>query len=134
MAELAPGLDLVVDDGWLTIISKSSFTILTWIHSLIGNWGWSIVVVTVLIKLIFSPLSAASYRSMARMKQVTPRMQALREKYGDDRAKLNQAMMELYRNEKINPLGGCLPMLVQIPVFIALYWVLLGSVEMRGAP
>ncbi|HLS17324.1 MAG TPA: membrane protein insertase YidC [Paenalcaligenes sp.] len=134
MAELAPGLDLVVDYGWLTIISKPLFTILTWIHSLIGNWGWSIVVLTVLIKLIFYPLSAASYRSMARMKQVTPRMQALREKYGDDRAKLNQAMMELYRNEKINPLGGCLPMLVQIPVFIALYWVLLGSVEMRGAP
>ncbi len=134
MAELAPGLDLVVDYGWLTIISKPLFTILTWIHSLIGNWGWSIVVLTVLIKIIFYPLSAASYRSMARMKQVTPRMQALREQYGDDRAKLNQAMMELYRNEKINPLGGCLPMLVQIPVFIALYWVLLGSVEMRGAP
>jgi len=134
MAELAPGLDLVVDYGWLTIISKPLFTILTWIHSLIGNWGWSIVVLTVLIKIVFYPLSAASYRSMARMKQVTPRMQALREQYGDDRAKLNQAMMELYRNEKINPLGGCLPMLVQIPVFIALYWVLLGSVEMRGAP
>lgn len=134
MAALADGLDLVVDYGWLTIISKPLFTILTWIHSLIGNWGWSIVMLTVLIKIIFYPLSAASYRSMARMKQVTPRMQALREQYGDDRAKLNQAMMELYRNEKINPLGGCLPMLVQIPVFIALYWVLLGSVEMRGAP
>src|SRR5690625_937814 len=134
MAELAPGLDLVVDYGWLTIFSKPLFVILTWIHSIIGNWGWSIVVLTVLIKILFYPLSSASYRSMARMKQVTPRMQALREQYGDDRAKLNQAMMELYRNEKINPLGGCLPMIVQIPVFIALYWVLLGSVEMRGAP
>src|SRR5690606_3443392 len=87
-----------------------------------------------LIKLVFYPLSAASYRSMAKMKQVTPRLQALREKFGDDRAKLNAAMMEMYRTEKINPLGGCLPMVVQIPVFIALYWVLLGSVEMRGAP
>ncbi|WP_300646571.1 membrane protein insertase YidC [Paenalcaligenes sp.] len=134
MSAVAKGLDLVVDYGWLTIISKPLFTILTWLHSLIGNWGWAIVLLTVLIKLVFYPLSAASYRSMAKMKQVTPRMQAIREKYADDKVKQNQAMMELYRNEKINPLGGCLPMLVQIPVFIALYWVLLGSVEMRGAP
>lgn len=134
MAAVAPGLDLVVDYGWLTIISKPLFKILTWLHALLGNWGWSIVALTVLIKLVFFPLSAASYRSMAKMKKFTPRMQALREKYGDDKAKLNAAMMEMYRTEKINPLGGCLPMVVQIPVFIALYWVLLGSVEMRGAP
>lgn len=134
MSTIAKGLDLVVDYGWLTIISKPLFTILTWLHGLIGNWGWAIVLLTFLIKLVFYPLSAASYKSMAKMKQVTPRMQAIREKHADDKVKQNQAMMELYRNEKINPLGGCLPMLVQIPVFIALYWVLLGSVEMRGAP
>ena len=134
MSAVAEGLDLVVDYGWLTIISKPLFVLLTWLHSLIGNWGWAIVLLTVLIKLVFYPLSAASYRSMAKMKQVTPRMQAIREQYKDDRVKQNQAMMELYRTEKINPLGGCLPMLIQIPVFIALYWVLLGSVEMRGAP
>jgi len=134
MSAIAPGLELVVDYGWLTIIAKPLFTVMTWLHALLGNWGWTIVLLTLLIKLAFYPLSAASYRSMAKMKHVTPRMQALREKYADDRAKLNQAMMEMYRTEKINPLGGCLPMLVQIPVFIALYWVLLGSVEMRGAP
>lgn len=134
MSELAPGLELVVDYGWLTIIAKPLFKVMTWLHALLGNWGWTIVVLTLLIKLVFYPLSAASYRSMAKMKQVTPRMQALREKFGDDKAKLNAAMMEMYRNEKINPLGGCLPMVVQIPVFISLYWVLLGSVEMRGAP
>ena len=134
MSEVATGLELVVDYGWLTIIAKPVFKLMTWLHTLLGNWGWTIVALTVLIKLAFYPLSAASYRSMAKMKKFTPRLQALREKYGDDKAKMNQAMMELYRTEKINPLGGCLPMLVQIPVFIALYWVLLGSVEMRGAP
>ncbi|OXR48199.1 membrane protein insertase YidC [Pusillimonas sp. T2] len=134
MQAVAPGLDVVVDYGFLTIISKPLFKLMTWLHSFLGNWGWTIVVLTILIKLVFYPLSAASYRSMAKMKQVTPRLQALREKFGDDRAKLNQAMMEMYRTEKINPLGGCLPMVIQIPVFIALYWVLLGSVEMRGAP
>src|SRR5690606_18996139 len=134
MQAVAPGLDVVVDYGFLTIISKPLFKLMTWIHGFLGNWGWTIVVLTLLIKLVFYPLSAASYRSMAKMKQVTPRLQALREKFGDDRAKLNAAMMEMYRTEKINPLGGCLPMVVQIPVFIALYWVLLGSVEMRGAP
>jgi len=134
MEKVAPGLNVVVDYGFLTIIAKPLFELMTWIHSFVGNWGWTIVLLTLLIKLVFYPLSAASYRSMAKMKQVTPRLQALREKFGDDRAKLNQAMMEMYRTEKINPLGGCLPMVVQIPVFIALYWVLLGSVEMRGAP
>ncbi len=134
MSAIAPGLELVVDYGWLTIIAKPLFKIMTWIHSVLGNWGWTIVVLTLLIKLVFYPLSATSYRSMAKMKQVGPRMKALREKFGDDKAKLNSAMMEMYRTEKINPLGGCLPMVVQIPVFISLYWVLLGSVEMRGAP
>ena len=99
-----------------------------------SNWGWAIVLLTLIIKTIFFPLQAASYRSMARMKAVAPRLTALRERYGDDRAKMNQAMMELYKTEKINPLGGCLPILVQIPVFISLYWVLQASVEMRGAP
>ncbi|MCD8503971.1 MAG: membrane protein insertase YidC [Burkholderiaceae bacterium] len=131
---LAPGLDLVVDYGWLTIIAKPLFILMTWIHDVLGNWGWTIVALTVLIKAVFYPLSAASYRSMAKMKQVAPRLQALKEKFGDDRQKLNTAMMEMYRNEKINPLGGCLPILIQIPVFISLYWVLLASVEMRGAP
>jgi YidC/Oxa1 family membrane protein insertase len=131
---LAPGLELVVDYGWLTIIAKPLFILMTWLHSFVGNWGWTIVVLTILIKAAFYPLSAASYRSMAKMKLVAPRLQALKEKFGDDRQKLNTAMMEMYRTEKINPLGGCLPIVVQIPVFIALYWVLLASVEMRGAP
>lgn len=131
---LAPELNLVVDYGWLTIIAKPLFILMTWIHDVLGNWGWTIVALTILIKAVFYPLSAAGYRSMAKMKQVAPRLQALKEKYGDDRQKLNTAMMEMYRSEKINPLGGCLPILVQIPVFISLYWVLLASVEMRGAP
>jgi YidC/Oxa1 family membrane protein insertase len=134
MSALAPGLELVVDYGWLTIIAKPLFALMTWLHAALGNWGWTIVALTLLIKLVFYPLSAASYRSMAKMKQVAPRLKALRDKFGDDKAKLNAAMMEMYRTEKINPLGGCLPMVVQIPVFISLYWVLLGSVEMRGAP
>ncbi|MCB1737543.1 MAG: membrane protein insertase YidC, partial [Gammaproteobacteria bacterium] len=99
-----------------------------------GNWGVAIIVLTILIKLAFYKLSEASYKSMANMRKMTPRLQALKEKYGDDKQKLNQAMMEMYRKEKINPLGGCLPMLVQIPVFIALYWALLESVELRQAP
>jgi YidC/Oxa1 family membrane protein insertase len=134
LAELAPGLNLVVDYGWLTIIAAPLFWVLKLLHSWLGNWGLAIIGLTVLIKAVFYPLSAASYRSMAKMKQVTPRLMKIREQYGDDRAKMNQAMMELYKTEKINPLGGCLPILVQIPVFIALYWVLLGSVELRQAP
>ena len=134
LKQLAPGLDLVVDYGLLALIAAPLFWLLDVIHGLVGNWGWAIVVLTVLIKLVFFPLSAASYKSMARMRQITPRLMALKERYGDDRQKMNQEMMELYRKEKINPLGGCLPILVQIPVFIALYWVLLGAVEMRGAP
>ena len=134
MSHVAPGLEVVVDYGWVTIVAKPMFKLMTWLHSMVGNWGWTIILLTLLIKLVFYPLSAASYRSMARMKLVAPRMQQLKEKYGDDRAKMNAAMMEMYRTEKINPLGGCLPMVVQIPVFIVLYWVLLGSVELRGAP
>lgn len=131
---LAPGLDLVVDYGWLTLIAAPIFWALQFIHGIVGNWGWAIVVLTVLIKLVFFPLSAASYRSMAKMRLVTPRLVQLKERFGDDKARLNQEMMKLYQTEKINPLGGCLPILVQIPVFIALYWVLLGAVEMRDAP
>lgn len=134
LAQLAPGLDLTVDYGWLTIIAKPLFALLGWLHAHLGNWGWAIVVLTVLVKAVFYPLSATSYRSMARMKKMTPRLQALRTQHGDDRQKMQLAMMELYRTEKINPFGGCLPILVQVPVFIALYWVLLASVEMRGAP
>jgi YidC/Oxa1 family membrane protein insertase len=134
LERIAPGLELVVDYGWLTFIAKPLFWLLQFLHGLVGNWGWAIVLLTVLIKAAFYPLSAASYKSMAKMKEVTPRLMKLREQYGDDKQKLNVAMMELYKTEKINPLGGCLPILVQIPVFIALYWVLLASVEMRNAP
>lgn len=131
---IAPGLDLVVDYGWLTVIAAPLFWVLSWFHSLTGNWGWAIILVTVAIKAIFFPLSAASYKSMAKMRVLGPRLQRMKEMYGNDKAKMQQEMMNLYRTEKINPLGGCLPILVQIPVFIALYWVLLGSVEMRHAP
>lgn len=130
----APHLDLTVDYGILWFISMALFWLLKQIHYFVGNWGWSIVIVTVLIKLAFYHLSAKSYRSMANMRQLQPRLQALKERYGDDRQKLSQATMELYRTEKVNPLGGCLPILVQIPVFIALYWMLLESVELRQAP
>ena len=130
----APGLDLVVDYGWLTIIAAPLFWVLELFHGWTGNWGVAIILLTVVIKLIFFPLSAASYKSMAKMKLVAPRLTKLREMYADDRMKQNQAMMELYKTEKINPLGGCLPIAVQIPVFIALYWVLLAAVELRHAP
>jgi YidC/Oxa1 family membrane protein insertase len=131
---IAPGLELVKDYGWVTIIAKPLFWLLEKIHGVIGNWGWAIVLLTLLIKAVFFPLSAASYKSMARMKEITPRMQALRERFKSDPQKMNAALMELYKTEKVNPFGGCLPILVQIPVFISLYWVLLSSVEMRGAP
>jgi YidC/Oxa1 family membrane protein insertase len=134
MSAVAPGLDLVVDYGWLTIVAKPLFKLMSLIHSLLGNWGWTIVALTLLIKAVFYPLSAASYRSMAKMKMVAPRMKLMREQAGGDKAKLNAAMMEMYKTEKINPLGGCLPMVIQVPVFISLYYVLLASVEMRGAP
>ncbi len=131
---IAPGLDLVADYGWLTFIAKPLFWLLGSLHWLVGNWGWAIVLLTVLIKAAFYPLSAASFKSMAKMKELQPRLVKLKEQYGEDRQKLQMAMMELYKQEKINPLMGCLPMVVQIPVFIALYWVLLASVEMRNAP
>ena len=134
MREVATGLELTVDYGFLTVLAQPLFWLLKTINSLVGNWGWAIVIVTLIIKLVFYKLSETSYRSMANMRKLTPRLQSLKERYGDDKQKLNQAMMELYKKEKINPLGGCLPILVQIPVFIALYWVLLESVELRQAP
>lgn len=134
LKQVAPGLDLVVDYGWLTVIAAPIFWALQFIHGVVGNWGWAIVVLTIMIKLAFFPLSAASYRSMAKMRMVTPRLVQLKARYADDKPRLNQEMMKLYQTEKINPLGGCLPILIQIPVFIALYWVLLGAVEMRDAP
>ncbi len=134
LVKAAPGMEYTVDYGWLTIIATPLFWVLSAIHGVVKNWGVAIILLTVLIKLLFYPLSAASYRSMAQMRELAPRLQSMKEKFGDDRQKMQQAMMELYKTEKINPLGGCLPILVQIPVFISLYWVLLGSVEMRHAP
>jgi YidC/Oxa1 family membrane protein insertase len=134
LESIAPGLELVKDYGYVTIIAKPLFWLLEKIHGVVGNWGWAIVLLTVLIKAVFFPLSAASYKSMARMKEITPRMQALRERFKGDPQKMNAALMDLYKTEKVNPFGGCLPIVIQIPVFISLYWVLLSSVEMRGAP
>ncbi|MCF6209379.1 MAG: membrane protein insertase YidC [Gammaproteobacteria bacterium] len=134
LEKIAPNLRLSVDYGVLDILAKPVFWLLNHIHSLVGNWGLAIILVTLIIKLLFYKLSQASYRSMAKMRLFAPRMKELKERYGDDRQKFSKAMMEIYKKEKINPLGGCLPMLVQIPVFIALYWVLLESVELRQAP
>jgi YidC/Oxa1 family membrane protein insertase len=134
LEKIAPGLNLVVDYGWLYVLAAPIFWFLKWIHGLVGNWGWAIIILTIIIKLVFYPLNAKAGRSMAQMKVLAPKMEKLKQLYGEDRQKLNQAMMELYRTEKINPLGGCLPILVQIPVFIALYWVLLASIELRHAP
>jgi YidC/Oxa1 family membrane protein insertase len=130
----APKLRLTVDYGWLTVISQPLFWVLSKIYSLVGNWGWAIVLMTILIKAVFYKLSETSGKSMAKMRKLQPRMKALQERYADDRQKLSQAMMELYKKEKVNPAAGCLPILVQMPVFLALYWVLLESVEMRQAP
>lgn len=134
LKSMAPGFDLVVDYGWLTVIAAPLFWVLEFIFKLVGNWGWAIILLTIMLKLAFFPLSAASYRSMAKMRVVGPRMQKIKEQFGHDKARLNQEMMDLYKREKINPLGGCLPILIQIPVFIALYWTLMGTVEMRHAP
>ena len=134
LAKLAPGLDLTIDYGWLTIIASPLFKVLSYIHNWVGNWGIAIILLTILIKLLFFPLSAASYKSMAKMKVLGPKLQKLKEQYSDDKQKMNQAMMELYKTEKVNPLGGCLPIVIQIPVFISLYWVLLAAVELRHAP
>ncbi len=134
LEELAEGLRLTVDYGFLTVLAQPLFWLLGYIHMLVGNWGWSIVILTLMIKLVFYKLSETSYRSMANMRRLTPQITQIRERYGDDRQRMSQAMMEIYKKEKINPLGGCLPIMVQIPVFIALYWVLLESVELRQAP
>ncbi len=134
LEEIAEGLELVTDYGIFAVISQPLFWLLEFIYSWIGNWGWSIIVLTILIKLVFYKLSETSYRSMARMRNVQPRLVAIKERHSGDKQKMNQALMELYKKEKINPLGGCLPILVQIPVFIALYWTLLESVELRQAP
>jgi YidC/Oxa1 family membrane protein insertase len=134
LERVSPGLELVKDYGMLTIVAKPMYWVMEKIHGMLGNWGWTIIAFTILIKLVFFPLSAASYRSMAKMKVVTPKMTAIRERFKGDPQKMNTAMMELYKTEKINPLGGCLPIVVQMPVFISLYWVLNASVEMRGAP
>jgi YidC/Oxa1 family membrane protein insertase len=131
---IAQGLDLTVDYGFLVFLAKPMYWVLEQIQGLVHNWGWTIIIFTVLIKLAFFKLSETSYRSMANMRKLTPRIQALKDRYGDDKQRMQQAMMEMYKTEKINPLGGCLPMLVQIPFFIALYWVLLESVELRQAP
>lgn len=134
LEKTAPGLDLTRDYGWLTPLAYPIFWALKQIEKLVGNWGWAIILLTIFIKFALYPLSAAGYKSMAKMKALTPRLQRLKEIHGDDRQKLHQSMAEMYKTEKINPLGGCLPILIQIPVFIALYWVLLAAVEMRGAP
>ena len=134
LAATGPRLERTVDFGILTVLAQPLFVALNWVHGLIGNWGWSIIIVTALIKLLFYPLSQASGRSMAKMRTVAPRMKQIQETFKDDREKLGRAMMELYKKEKINPLAGCLPMLVQIPFFISFYRVLLESVEMRQAP
>ncbi len=134
LAEISPGLELTVDYGWLWFIAQPLFWLLTQLHNIVGNWGWAIVLTTLVVKLIFFHLSATSYRSMAKMRRVGPEMQRLKSLHGEDKQKLSGAVMALYKKEKINPLGGCLPILVQMPVFIALYWVLLESVELRHAP
>src|SRR5690606_29213528 len=134
LEQTAPNLDLTVDFGWLWFIAKPLFLLLDFFQDFVKNWGVAIILLTILIKLLFFPPSAASYRSMANMRRVAPELQRMKELYGDDRQKMSQAMMEMYRKEKINPLGGCLPILVQMPVFIALYWVLAESVQLRHAP
>ena len=131
--KVAPGLDLSVDYGYMSFISKPLFKVLSWIHGVVGNWGWSIILLTLFIKLAFYKLSETSYKSMANMRKLQPRLAAIKQRFGDDKQKYQQAMMEMYKKEKINPLGGCLPILIQIPVFIALYYMLLESVELRQA-
>lgn len=134
LEKVAPGLELTIDYGILTFLAKPIFWLMTTIHGFVHNWGWSIVLLTLCIKLAFYKLSEASYKSMANMRRLQPKIVALRERYGDDRQRMSAAMMEMYKKEKVNPLGGCLPILIQIPVFISLYWVLIESVELREAP
>lgn len=134
LKEISPGLELTVDYGILWPISRLLFSVLKYIHEFVGNWGWSIIVLTIMIKLVFYKLSATSYKSMALLKAVQPKIEALKERCGEDKQLFSQQLMALYKTEKVNPLGGCLPILIQIPVFIALYYVLLESVELRQAP
>lgn len=134
LEKVAPGLQLTIDYGWLWFISVIIFWLMEKIYSVVGNWGWSIVLVTLLIKLMFYHLSAKSYRSMSGMKKLQPKINALKERFGDDKQKFTQATLELYKKEKVNPMSGCLPILIQIPVFISLYWVLIESVQLRQAP
>jgi len=134
MENIASGLELTVDYGWLTIIGKPIYWLLNQIYNVAGNWGWAIIGVTLCIKLLFFPLSQASYRSMAKMRKIQPRLKEMQERFADDRPRFNKEMMDMYKREKVNPLGGCLPILIQIPVFISLYWVLVETVEIRQAP
>lgn len=134
LGEISPGLELTIDYGWLWFIAQPLFWILSKLHGLVGNWGWAIILTTLVVKLGFYRLSATSYKSMANMRRVSPELQSMKERYGDNRQEMSKAMMDLYKKEKINPLGGCLPILVQMPVFISLYWVLLESVELRHSP
>lgn len=134
METVAPNLDLTVDYGWLWFISIPLFKILEFIHGFIGNWGFSIILLTLVVRGVLFPLTKAQYTSMAKMRLLTPKMQELRERYGDDRQKLGQETMKLYKNEKVNPLGGCFPLLIQMPIFIALYWTLMESTELRHSP
>jgi YidC/Oxa1 family membrane protein insertase len=134
LEKIAPGLELVKDYGWFTILAKPLFWLLHQLYKMIGNWGWAIVALVVLLKIAFYWLNASAYRSMAKMKAINPRVMELRERYKDKPQQMQQEMMRIYREEKVNPLGGCLPIFVQMPFFIALYWVLLSTVEMRHAP
>ena len=134
LGNISESLVLTVDYGSLTFLAAPLFWILEKLYFFIGNWGWAIVFLTIIIKLLFFKLSETSYKSMAKMKKLNPRMQALKERFGEDKKKYSEALMKMYKEEKVNPLGGCLPILIQIPVFIALYWVLIESVEMRHAP
>jgi YidC/Oxa1 family membrane protein insertase len=134
LEEISENLNLTIDYGFLWWLAMPLYYVLDWLHSLVGNWGGAIILLTVLVKLILYPLSAASYKSMANMRRVGPQMKRLQERHADDRQKLSQEMMALYKKEKVNPLGGCLPMLLPMPIFIALYWVLFESVELRQAP
>lgn len=134
LEKTAPGLKLTIDYGWFWFISDIIFWMMQKIFDVVGNWGWSIVLVTIVIKLLFYKLSDKSYRSMSTLKKLQPRIEALKQRYGDDKQKMTQATLDLYRQEKVNPMSGCLPILIQIPVFIALYWVLVESVQLRQAP
>jgi YidC/Oxa1 family membrane protein insertase len=134
LESLAPGLELVKDYGWLTILAKPLYWLLDQLHTLLQNWGWSIVALVLLLKIAFYWLNAKAYASMAKMKAVNPKIMEMRERLKDSPQQMQKEMMEIYRKEKVNPMGGCFPIMVQIPVFIALYWVLLSSVEMRNAP